>query len=158
MSKQEYTFTVGDNVADWQALDAFTQGYIMALFHRACSCPSWYSLPGHVGFSDLSPASIKRIVRDCKAFQKRNAEALARVLYSKRFLEPNSPMQYTEACAGRDFFGSRNGLTYIGFLEAGLPFDPTRADDFSPPEVLDLAAIDAGQVTFSFTRGKVVVS
>jgi len=153
-----YTFTVGADQDAWNCLGRFTRGYIQALFHHACTVPyavaleepeATSNLPATVGFSDLSQASLKRIMQDCEAFQVANAEALSRAYLHRRFLEPNSPMQYCPSNAGRDFYGSRNGVEGIGYLEACLG---------ETSEALHLAAWRKGNVFVRLTRGKVIVS
>jgi len=103
---------------DFCDLDAFTQGYVEALFFTS-ECPqvdteesmsaehqadmfegrTSGSIPGDVGFSDLAPDSLARIIADCAAFQSDNAELLE-LAYSR---------DYSAEQAGRDFWFTRNG-------------------------------------------------
>lgn len=67
----------------------FTQGYLEALFFTSCdpSAPmtkigpdhefSDGSIPADVGFSDLHPDSLARVIEDCAAFELGNAANLA---------------------------------------------------------------------------------
>lgn len=72
----------------WAALDAFTQGYIEALFftenepgtdRSERDDPEWAhrveegqqkDIPGDYGFSDLAPEALETILADCAAFQE----------------------------------------------------------------------------------------
>lgn len=102
----------------WRDLDAFTQGYIEALFFTS-ECPQvdrqefWTPefqedmregrtdgvLPCDVGFSHLSPEALQSIIVDCARFQEANAALLAQA-YER---------DYDSAQAGRDFWFTRNG-------------------------------------------------
>lgn len=115
---------------DFCDLDAFTQGYIEALFFTESSpaydSEEWFSdeckaaqeegradgnIPGDTGFSDLAPDSLARIIADCAAFQADNAELLE-LAYA---LEPGSPeFMYARdpidpQRAGQLFWYARNG-------------------------------------------------
>lgn len=101
-------------------LDAFTQGYIEALFFMESS-PAWDkaqiladpegwaeaeregvsdgSIPGDAAFGDLSAESLGKIIRDCRVFQQLN-EALLEKAYGRGY-EPEQ--------AGRDYWFTRNG-------------------------------------------------
>lgn len=116
---------------DWASLDSFTQGYIEALFFteeeslraemRAHSLAADGLTPDDdesdesaaafeslypVGFSDLAPEALARIIADCEAFQRDNAATLAEA-YAR---------DYDAAQAGRDYWFTRNGHG-VGFCD-----------------------------------------
>jgi hypothetical protein len=109
----------GASEPDFRALDSFTQGYIEALFFtsegpgvstrefktkvyqkRLEEGQADGQLPGDVGFPDLAPETLARIVADCKGFQERNAALLQ---------EAYDTDDYEAEQAGRDFWFTRNG-------------------------------------------------
>lgn len=108
----------------WKHLDAFTQGYIEALFFTetapGVSTEEWQatedhdegSIPDDVAFADLAPASLATIIEDCRAFQEANAEALEAAYSSEA-------VAYDEAHAGHDYWLTRNGHG-AGFWDRGL--------------------------------------
>lgn len=73
-------------VTIWDDLDAFTQGYVEALFAseratdvtkadwlpdaEAVAAPGSCTLPCDVGFSDLAPETLARIIVDCEAISR----------------------------------------------------------------------------------------
>ena len=114
----------------WNGLDLFTQGYIEALFFTessfAYTSDEWHSdecleaqtqgtadgsIPGDVGFSDLSPGALDTIVTDCADFQRDNAETLARAY--------DHASGYDETRAGADYWYTRNGHG-VGFWDRDL--------------------------------------
>lgn len=121
---------------DFCDLDAFTQGYVEALFFTSeCSqvdTEEFLSaehqsdmeagradgvLPCDVGFADLAPDSLARIIADCAAFQADNAadlEFACGIIPNRRGAVP-----YDMAAAGRDFWFTRNGHG-VGFWDRGL--------------------------------------
>lgn len=127
----------------WPDLDAFTQGYIEALFFT-CEAPgvdreTFESadhqeamaagaadgcLPGDAGFDDLSPGALAAIMRDCAAFKAKAADLL-QVAYDcpapdqPGFDELRTCPDYDETQAGRDFWFTRNGHG-VGFWDRGL--------------------------------------
>lgn len=68
---------------EWHHLDEFEKGYIEALFFTdsapGISAEEWQmsddhdegSIPGDVGFSDLAPATLLQILKDCREFKSR---------------------------------------------------------------------------------------
>lgn len=97
----------------WRDLDAFTQGYIEALFFT--SDEELRSRVGAIedgraddpyGFSDLAPETLERIMTDCAAFQRDNAATL----------EEAYRRDYDAAQAGRDYWFTRNGHG-VGFWD-----------------------------------------
>lgn len=114
----------------WDQLDAFTQGYIEALFFteneqgttreervtsRGTVRKAWAKreaegqqkdMPGDYGFSDLAAETLADIVKDCAAFQRNAAPLLARA-YAR---------DYAADQAGRDFWFTRNGHG-VGFWD-----------------------------------------
>lgn len=137
----------------WEHLDAFTQGYIEALFfteeedlrsqkrahelaadgltpdddesdESAAAFESLYP----VGFSDLAPETLARIISDCDAFKA------ATVHIQPLMGEDGYP---DEAHAGHDFWLTRNGHG-AGFWDGDWP-EPHASE-------LDAAAKAAGSV------------
>lgn len=104
------------NEPGFRALDAFTQGYITALFFTdeapGVSIMEWNdaeeageghaegSFPEECGFTDLAPESLAAIMADCAAFQTEAGELLA-LAYEQR--------SYGADSAGHDFWLTRNG-------------------------------------------------
>lgn len=113
---------------EFKELDAFTQGYIQAMFFTNTSCipmTDWHlpeskelvaegqadgDLPNDVGFLDLHPDALDDIAVDCVTFQIENAKALA-AAYEKD--------GYDEEQAGMDFWHTRNGHG-VGYWDRGL--------------------------------------
>jgi hypothetical protein len=107
-----------ETAKQFQALDAFTQGYIEALFftdeEQLCE-ESGREMPAVAinmttmetrfvggdspGFGDLAPDTLQSIVADCQTFQLQNAALLAQA-YARN---------YDAEQAGRDFWYTRNG-------------------------------------------------
>ena len=101
----------------FQALDSFTRGYITALFFteetpntvrdaeslypsaRIWEPESDSSLPGDVGFDDIAPSTLARIISDCAKFQAIARCDLVRAENRGRDLEH----------CGHDFWLTRNG-------------------------------------------------
>lgn len=119
---------------DFCDLDAFTRGYIEALFFTSeCSqvdTEEFLSaehqadmeagradgvLPCDVGFADLAPDSLARIIADCAAFQADNAADLECAYAARSGLVE----EYDAEQAGRDFWFTRNGHG-VGFWDRGL--------------------------------------
>jgi hypothetical protein len=110
---------------DFADLDAFTRGYIEALFftnqssipmvefdseesqERIREGQADGDLPNDSGFSDLHPSSLESIIADCARFQ----EVAAPLLSLAYELDDYSPEQ-----AGRDFLYTRNGHG-VGFWD-----------------------------------------
>jgi len=78
-------------------LDAFTRGYIEALFFTETSDPA-DELAG-MTVSDIHPDTLEAIKRDCVRFQVENCDCLA-LAYEGA---------YDDTSAGRDFWCTRNG-------------------------------------------------
>lgn len=99
---------------EFRHLDAFTQGYIEALFFTD-SGPEDGEL-GEAGFSDLAPETLARIIEDCAAFQRDNAKALEAVFSRPMFRRNvNTPTE-----TGRDLWYTRNGHV-CGFWDGDWP-------------------------------------
>ena len=91
----------------WVQLDAFTQGYIEALFFTSeapgVTSEEWQaaedhdegSIPGDVGFADLAPDALLSILKDCADFQRAHAALWA-------------DGEADDDQAGRDFWFTRN--------------------------------------------------
>ena len=105
----------------WRDLDAFTQGYIEALFFTesepGATRETWdpetqSSLPGDVGFADLAPEALAVIINSCAELQTEAASIIeACAEFSERHWNDDP---WTRA--GRDFWFTRNGHG-IGFWE-----------------------------------------
>lgn len=115
----------------WHSLDAFTQGYVEALFfteeepgstreQRVAADgnvrPEWADgereghhkdMPGDYGFGDIAPETLDRIIADCKRFQEAHATVLQ---------EAYERDDYSDEQAGRDFWFTRNGHG-VGFWD-----------------------------------------
>jgi len=111
----------GASAPEFKALDAFTQGYIEALFWTSCEVGEFdpengSPLPQTFGFTDLAPGSLAEIVTECKQFQEANAETLGKVYESGK---DGGESAYTDEMAGHDFWLTRNGHG-AGFWDRGL--------------------------------------
>lgn len=87
-------------------LDAFTQGYIEALFFTNEGKEDG-QLGDDASFNDLAPETLARIMADCATFQTANAELLA-LAYDRD--------DYGDTQAGRDFWFTRCGHG-VGFWD-----------------------------------------
>jgi hypothetical protein len=107
----EYILDTRDGPAPWRDLDAFTQGYIEAMF---------FTSTGHeddledATFAELHPQSLADIIADCKAFQDAN-----RSLLDAAVEHGGDRGEYDLAAAGRDYWYTRNGHG-VGFWDRGL--------------------------------------
>ena len=102
----EFVLDQGAQSARFASLDAFTQGYIEAMFFTADE-----EIGEGAGLDDLSSAAWGRIRQDCCAFQEGAAHLLELAYGHESGYEP---MQ-----AGRDFWYTRNGHG-TGFWNRGL--------------------------------------
>ncbi len=112
-------------VVFWSDLDAFTQGYIEALFFTendpGRTKANWTdfdeefcqggSIPSDAGFVDLAPETLEKIVADCTRFK------LACVHVQPLMGENGYP---DERQAGRDFWFTRNSHG-VGFWDGDWP-------------------------------------
>lgn len=122
----------------WSDLDAFTQGYIEALFFTeqgdgeagtdnasglwAEIEPGLYS--NDFGFSDLAPEALASIIEDCAAFRA-PAKSINEPIPAWRLVElastkDDAPEFPDDAQAGRDFWYTRNGHG-CGFWDGDWP-------------------------------------
>jgi len=104
----------------WSDLDAFTQGYIEALFFtetdvlaEQATKPGAIPFEPSFGFSDLAPEALARIISDCAAFQ---ASGTAWCTYAQSSHVKNSADAATDEQAGGDFWFTRNRHG-VGFWE-----------------------------------------
>jgi hypothetical protein len=113
-------------ITAWRDLDAFTQGYVEALFFTSTGDDG--EAFGE-GFADLAPETLARIIADCAAFQKKNVVALACCQMTEDEREElaehghgpgwdNENKTATEL--GRDFWYTRNGHG-CGFWDGDWP-------------------------------------
>jgi hypothetical protein len=117
-----------------ESLDGFTVGYIMAMFWTSeapgVTTEEWQttedhnegSIPGDVGFADLAPDALAKIVKECAAFQLRYLADLA-ICYTGFH---HNGLPYDEASAGHDFWLTRNGHG-AGFWDRFQPGTPQNA-------------------------------
>lgn len=149
-------------------LDAFTQGYVEALFfteeERLCE-ESGREMPAvefnmstmesrfvggdSPGFADLAPDTLAAIIDDCAAFQTANAVDLAQA-----YAETN----YDAEQAGRDFWFTRNGHG-VGYWDRS-ELDWFAASDNSKKlqDTLSAACRDDGVDVYVGDDGKVYAS
>lgn len=90
-------------------LDAFTQGYIQAMFFTNTGTGDDKGLEDAT-FAELAPAALAKIIADCERFQTQNAPHFAAMT------------GYDEEEAGRDFWFTRNGHG-VGFWDFDWPDD-----------------------------------
>jgi hypothetical protein len=121
-------------ITAWRDLDAFTQGYVEAMFFTCQESLGVDRLENHgddrtSGFSDLAPETLARIIADCAAFQKKNVVALACCQMTEE--ERDELAEYghgpgwdseseTATALGRDFWYTRNGF-WGGFWDSDWP-------------------------------------
>lgn len=132
----EYHLDTHDDNDTWSTLDAFTQGYIEAMFFTENSPAFTYAdieedraawehaeregqsdgtIPGDASFSDLAHDSLKRIIEDCREWQNANAKLLRVTLqWAER-----KGIAYDMERAGNDYWYTRNGHG-VGFWDRGL--------------------------------------
>jgi len=112
----------------WAELDAFTQGYIEALFFTSGDpCGSFNDgeagenddLTAVRGFSDLAPETLAAIIEDCREFQKQTAPERDNGSALWRYLE-HGRAEESRAKMGRDFWYTRNGHG-AGFWDGDWP-------------------------------------
>jgi hypothetical protein len=98
----------------FEKLDAFTQGYIEALFFTSEDQldGDWPFNDRRCGVDDLAPETLARIKRDCERFQCENSAALE--------LAYDEADDYGETEAGRDFWYTRCGHG-AGFWDGDIP-------------------------------------
>lgn len=102
----------------FNSLDAFTQGYIEAMFFTSEGVDSDCE-PGHendlanITVAELAPETLEKIVSDCARFQSENRADLDEALDTGRI------NGYDDAGAGRDFWYTRNGHG-VGFWDRKL--------------------------------------
>lgn len=118
------------------SLDAFTQGYIEALFFTECETgttredhdpQTQSSLPGDATVADLSAQAWARIMEECAQFQAGPAGAILDRLYQGG--DAISGV-YTAAQAGRDYWFTRNGHG-VGYWDRDLGPDGDTLSDLA---------------------------
>lgn len=95
-----------DAARAFKALDAFTQGYVEAMFFTDTGYPENEELE-HATVAELAPRELEAIKATCAAFQER-AEGLLELAYERE--------GYDEEAAGRDLWYTRNGHG-VGFWD-----------------------------------------
>lgn len=147
---------------EFQALDAFTQAYIEAMFWTSeapgVTTEEWQatedhnegSIPGDVGFSDLAPEALATIVRQCARFQANMAHELA-ICYRGFHRNGNA---YDEASAGHDFWLTRNGHG-AGFWDR---FESNTAEGEAADRISDACRGTSEMDCYLGDDGKVYVS
>lgn len=96
-------------------LDAFTQGYVEAMFFTDASDADDGDL-ANATFDELADEALSRIVIDCQRFQSENVQLLTRA-YGVQGRHERSP--YDAQRAGNDYWYTRNGHG-TGFWDRGL--------------------------------------
>ncbi|MCZ8103998.1 MAG: hypothetical protein O9972_39655 [Burkholderiales bacterium] len=128
----EYCLPI-ENVADWNDLDSFVQGYIEALFFtetepgtsredrmttrgtvrqkwaRAVEEGQHHDMPGDYGPSDLAPCALERIKADCAAFQMTAAWLAFAAWRDAGGDDSGTGEPADDEQAGRDLWFTRNG-------------------------------------------------
>lgn len=104
----------------FHTLDAFTQGYVEALFFTDASDPDDGDL-ADATVAELAPDALELIRRECAAFQ-----SVAATLLERAYERPG----YDEAAAGRDFWFTRNGHG-VGFWDRDALRDDGLGDTLS---------------------------
>lgn len=103
----EYVLDTSLSRETWQALDAFTQGYITAamwtLTDNGESCD-------HLGVHDIAPETIQAAVKDCAAFQAAHRADLDEATDEQK--------HRTDEHHGHDLWLTRNGHG-CGFWDRG---------------------------------------
>lgn len=94
----------------WGDLDAFTQGYVEALFFTESGGEADGKEIGDAGFADLDPDALAKILADCAKFQ--DSRAWVDTLEGHQGAD--------EEHAGRDFWYTRNGHG-CGFWDGDWP-------------------------------------
>lgn len=87
-----------EGAIQFTALDAFTRGYIEALFFTDASDPDDGDL-ADATFAELAPDTLAKIIHDCELFQRDNADGLDAAYETSG---------YGEESAGVDFWLTRN--------------------------------------------------
>lgn len=95
----------GGAIIAWDDLDAFTQGYIEAMFFT-----NGEEIPEEKAFGNLAPETLRGIIEDCTDFQVRAGPFIALAIKVN---------EYDQAQAGRDYWFTRNGHG-CGFWDRGL--------------------------------------
>jgi hypothetical protein len=122
----------------WADLDAFTQGYIEALFFTEEGEDNL----GEAAFADLAPETLASIVEDCRKFQEGDAY---KAMKDAKRLSPTDAAgglctrHHSATHAGRDFWYTRNGHG-CGFWDGDWPEPHDKAlealaDTFSGTDV-----------------------
>jgi hypothetical protein len=153
----QYHLDYNDNARTWNALDAFTQGYIECLFftehspaysfadieddpkawqHALEEGQSDGQIPGDATFADLSPDALARCVEDCREFQEANAELLAKAC---------EVAGYDMERAGNDYWLTRNGHG-AGFWDRGLGDVGDKLSDAARYSTVDVCLGDDNMV------------
>lgn len=102
----EHMMPTGTSWKEFKALDAFTQGYVHAIFFTECHSDN--PELEDATFDDISPEMMQAIVDDCRDFQQANAALLEQVSET-----------YDDERAGTDFWFTRNRHG-AGFWDRGL--------------------------------------
>jgi hypothetical protein len=154
----EYHLDVHDDYDTWKRLDAFTQGYIEALFFTENSPAFSYgdieddsaawdealtegqsdgTIPGDATFADLAPEALAACVEDCQDFQEANAALLQEAIELSD--------SYSIEGAGRDYWFTRNGHG-VGFWDRGLGAVGDALSDACRHSTVDVYLGDDGKV------------
>lgn len=124
----------------YNTLDAFTRGYIEAMFFTSTGTGDDEELE-NVTVADLADETLQRIVADCAAFQAANVDALGAAGYQTGY-------EYDDECAGRDYWFTRNGHG-VGFWDRGLGDAGERLSAACRRQETDLYLGDDGRLYLS---------
>lgn len=109
---------------DFEDLDAFTQGYIEAMFFTSTGDPDDGDLE-NAAFADLAPETLTTIIADCAAFQAVPAYAAMKDA-KRRNRDGLGSRDHNATQAGRDFWFTHNGHG-VGFWDGDWP-EPHASD------------------------------
>ncbi len=84
----------------YQDLDAFTQGYVQAMFFTDTGDQENEELE-NASFEELAPEALAGIIKDCRRFQEENRKSIDLAV-------ENCPSAYDDERAGMDFWYTRN--------------------------------------------------
>jgi hypothetical protein len=111
----QFIMPMGHEKAERQfgELDAFTRGYIEAMFFTETGSGDDEELE-HVTFADMAPETLDKITTDCAKFQADN-----RALLDRAFDMGFAQGHYDAESAGNDFWYTRNGHG-VGYWDRDL--------------------------------------
>lgn len=106
----QFEMPLGESAEAFDGLDAFTQGYVEAIYWTECNSDN--PELEDATMTDLAPEALAAIVADCAAFQADCAVSLQEAY-------AHETVAYDEHRAGVDYWLTRNGHG-AGFWDRGL--------------------------------------